>query len=817
MAENAEPNESQLGDASSSRLSPSIDPFASEASGEPSEVSAPSAPTGRGGTVILDDVVEPQSRTSLRPGTPIGENGRYLIESELGAGGMGRVFKALDTKFTPPRPVAIKMQRSSVTLHEEAKHFRQRFETESSLPAQLGHPNIITIFDRGVYDADTDFFVMEFIENSRSLQDEVRAAHQADTFIELDRIQAWFEQAGRALKKLHAREGAWHRDIKLANFVVFSSEGDEFLKLIDFGVAHKPDAELTQTGALLGTSNYISPEFFARSKTGLPLELDHRSDLYSLGITLYRCLTLVHPYPSIRCLQTALHAHQSPDELPLLPSVHRPDLPQGWDTLTMGLLERDREKRYQCAADFLTDLRRVNELPAYAGNGARTPNDLIATDEPSRSITQLPREPTPKPLPSDPLGDVSLSVQPSYAASRVAAPPPPADAPSNGAPPPVDGAMPSALHSAVQLAPPSDELSQVGNSDYVAVLRQMHGETDDSKTRARRRIVYTAGAALVAFVVIAFAAHLLTNFQLPSSNDLVQQPLGPQSDSESQRKALASKENDEPAIFSRRPTPASEPAVAAPEGTPAPNAPQTEAELKAALAAKYAEKPSAAPAARRRSKARRAPAGPAEPENEWERYYGKAVTNTGIFTFKASSDGDTTAAKGDVSGLRLAATLMDNVASNPGQAPVIAKITKKTKLGGVVIPAGSEIHGHTRGATNTRVLVDFSFIRLSSGKVVHLKALARGRDGRLGVPGKKLVDARTGGSVAVSGAGSALGAAASGIANSLGTEVGSSAVSGAGNTARQNAERFDHSERVVIAKRGTPLVVYVKELVEKKR
>ncbi|MEL6340084.1 MAG: hypothetical protein AAFQ65_09255 [Myxococcota bacterium] len=113
--------------------------------------------------------------------------------------------------------------------------------------------------------------------------------------------------------------------------------------------------------------------------------------------------------------------------------------------------------------------------------------------------------------------------------------------------------------------------------------------------------------------------------------------------------------------------------------------------------------------------------------------------------------------------------------------------------------------------------MNFNFIRLSSRKVVRLKALARGRDYRLGTPGKKLVDSRTGGSVADSGAGAALRSAAGGLAETVDNSIGSLAVTGAGNAATQNAERFDHSWRMVIAKRGTPLVVCVEELMAKKR
>lgn len=166
--------------------------------------------------------------------------------------------------------------------------------------------------------------------------------------------------------------------------------------------------------------------------------------------------------------------------------------------------------------------------------------------------------------------------------------------------------------------------------------------------------------------------------------------------------------------------------------------------------------------------------------------------------------------------MQVTARLLDAAASSPASAPVVARIQKQVVIGKHSVPAGSEIHGKTRGANGIRVLVEFSFIRRKSGPIIYLDAVARGRDGRLGVPGRKLVDTNTGVAVAAEGAGSAVAGAARRLAEATGESVGSDAIRDMGREAGSKRERFDHEERIVIAKRGTRFVVYIKTLKERK-
>jgi eukaryotic-like serine/threonine-protein kinase len=321
----------------------------------------------------------------LTPTTVIG--GRYEVLEPLGAGGMGRVYKAHDDKLQ--RFVAIKLMRATVASDPNAAQFTQRFSDEALLPAEISHPNIITIHDRGEHEGSV-YFVMEYIPRSRSLEamlEEIEAqnlAHPegAPQYLRLDLLREYLQQACAGLGAIHeSRPGAWHRDIKLGNLLVYElASGGHGLKIIDFGVAHVPGGDLTQDGNLLGTPAYMSPEYFEFDGEE-PKRLDHRSDLFALGIVAYKCLAMRHPWPAIKNIRTAMWVHQKRKRA-ILPSHFRPELKDsGWDVLVMRALARDRGRRYQTAAEFRADLLKVDTLGAYSGDEAAQGSELDVANE----------------------------------------------------------------------------------------------------------------------------------------------------------------------------------------------------------------------------------------------------------------------------------------------------------------------------------------------------------------------------------------------------------------------------------------------------
>ena len=211
---------------------------------------------------------------TIPPGTRFGD---YEILEELGAGGMGKVYRARD--LTLERLVALKtlaQQFSSDTSYV------QRFLKEARAAARLNHPNIVQIYDFGCVDS-VYYLAMEFVDG-HSLGTYLKRGH----FSETESIQI-IRHACRALSVAHA-DGIVHRDIKPDNLML-TSRGD--VKLVDLGIAKRIDEDqsLTQTGQAIGTPHYISPEQIRGQK-----DVDPRADVYSLGATLYHLVTGHTPY-----------------------------------------------------------------------------------------------------------------------------------------------------------------------------------------------------------------------------------------------------------------------------------------------------------------------------------------------------------------------------------------------------------------------------------------------------------------------------------------------------------------------------------------
>jgi tetratricopeptide (TPR) repeat protein len=269
------------------------------------------------------------------PLTPGARLGPYQLETLLGEGGMGQVFRARDTRLG--RPVAIKMIRVE---SGDRPDFRVRFQREAQATAALNHPHICTLYDVGEQEG-TSYLVMEYVEG------QTLAARLREGPLPLDQLLHRAAEIAQALAAAHER-GIIHRDLKPANLMLTAGG----VKVLDFGLAKftSPDAgamDATAVHTIVGTPPYMSPEQ-ARGE-----ELDPRSDLFSFGCVLYEAATGVRPFrgaslPEI--LREVVSGHPPP------PSSLRPELPAGWDSILMRTLAKDRDRRYQSAADLFSAL-----------------------------------------------------------------------------------------------------------------------------------------------------------------------------------------------------------------------------------------------------------------------------------------------------------------------------------------------------------------------------------------------------------------------------------------------------------------------------
>ena len=275
----------------------------------------------------------------LRPGEVLG--GRYDIVQLLGEGGMGAVYKARDRELD--RPVALKLIRPELA---SSPSILARFKQELLLSRQVTHKNVIRIYDLG--DADgVKFITMEFVEGRdlRSLIQE-RKKFSPEEAVEI------MQQICRALEAAHA-VGVIHRDLKPQN-VMRENEGR--ILVMDFGLARTMEGDgMTQTGALVGTMEYMSPE------QALGKELDQRSDLFTAGLILYELLTGKMPFKADSTLASLIKRTQ---ERAAPVSDHDATIPSALTAIVSKCLDRDPNLRYQTATEMLRD------LDAWQGNRA---------------------------------------------------------------------------------------------------------------------------------------------------------------------------------------------------------------------------------------------------------------------------------------------------------------------------------------------------------------------------------------------------------------------------------------------------------------
>lgn len=270
---------------------------------------------------------------SLEPGSDLGE--RYRIESMLGEGGMGAVYKAYDRELD--RVVALKLLRPGLMTDASAL---QRFKQELLLASKVSHKNILRIHDLGDV-SGLKFISMAFVEG-----DDLHGVLRKSGRLPIDRAVEITRQLCGALEAAHA-EGVVHRDLKPHN-VLLDAAGNAYVS--DFGLAKSLEAGavgMTRAGEFLGTPRYMSPEQVEGGK------LDHRSDLYSLGLILYEMVTGEVPFTSDSTLALM---YQRVKQKPKDPRKLAPDIPDYLARIILRCLEKDPEKRYQNAREILNAL-----------------------------------------------------------------------------------------------------------------------------------------------------------------------------------------------------------------------------------------------------------------------------------------------------------------------------------------------------------------------------------------------------------------------------------------------------------------------------
>ena len=302
--------------------------------------------------------------------------GRYQIVSQLGKGAMGTVYRALDPAIE--RTVAIKILNSNLA-DENMGEVKERFLREAKSAGRLSHPNVVTIYDVGEA-GGIAYIAMEYLEG-RSL----RQVLDSGASLPLHVISDIVAQIADALDYAQ-RSGIVHRDIKPAN-IMLSSSG--VAKLADFGIASMPSSSMTQTGAMLGSPKYMSPE----QVLGEPV--DGRADIFSLGVVLYEMLGRRTPFelPDITTFSLMQRIVNVP--APRFSELGM-DIPAAFDVILAQALAKRPDDRFQRAIEFANELRNYNRSAGAAVTVIAPP--VEDTRVPSRTLddtladTQPPRD-----------------------------------------------------------------------------------------------------------------------------------------------------------------------------------------------------------------------------------------------------------------------------------------------------------------------------------------------------------------------------------------------------------------------------------------
>lgn len=282
--------------------------------------------------------------------------GKYDVLGILGRGSMGVVYKGVDREIG--KMVAIKTMNQKILQQSEMK---QRFFREGEILSQLHHKNIISVYYAGS-DGDMYYIAMEYLEGV-SL-DQLLKDHKS---LEIARVIKIVRQVCEGVHAAH-QNSVIHRDLKPANIILVP---DDHVKVLDFGVAHFQNSQLTNSGMLLGTINYIAPEQI----TGL--KVDYRADIFSIGVILYELLTGKNPFLGKNISQTMVK----------IVNINPPTpegIPKDLSTILDKALHKDRNRRYISAMLMASDLDRVfrgqdvgDTAPGRTVEGRQTQQEIL--------------------------------------------------------------------------------------------------------------------------------------------------------------------------------------------------------------------------------------------------------------------------------------------------------------------------------------------------------------------------------------------------------------------------------------------------------
>jgi serine/threonine-protein kinase len=321
-----------------------------------------------------DEASERASGVSHVQQSPLGEtiDGRYRVDALLGEGGMGLVYRVTHTQLN--KRLAIKVLRRENTRDEEVL---ARFKSEAQSASAIGNEHIVDINDFGVLADGSTYFVMECLEG----MDLIEAMDRTPRMPQARAVHIAI-QICRALGAAHDA-GIVHRDLKPENvFLICRDHIEDFVKVLDFGiakVANRP-TRLTRQGEVLGTPHYMSPEQCEGE------DVDHRTDIYALGVLLYEMLTGHVPHDA-DTMMGILTKHLYEDPIP--PRVRVPQVSEALERLIMRCLEKRPERRYQTMSELEADLSRIQSGEQPVGPNTTTLTPTRPPPAPPRGVSPV--------------------------------------------------------------------------------------------------------------------------------------------------------------------------------------------------------------------------------------------------------------------------------------------------------------------------------------------------------------------------------------------------------------------------------------------